>query len=256
MEAAISFIITCFFIIFMLLCLISSILPIGISFLPTRKISLLFLIASFLLFTLITNIFFSSTDGVSSKIASAIILFPLIVTLAYFIRRSLISHHQVPINNGPNKDLSNDTQPSRNEPNSLVLYEEEIYVAGTYYREDEVLDFLSLDKKYIRTLPEPDNPYDQNAIKVMGYGTEGNNEYSYHIGYLAREYAQALNRVGVQNQIYTKLSDLNFDYPKFDDDIEIVIQLYGPANRLDNYNYHLKQAFVELSNRKRRELNS
>ncbi|HGZ4712857.1 TPA: HIRAN domain-containing protein [Staphylococcus aureus] len=64
-----------------------------------------------------------------------------------------------------------------NELKEELLYEDKVYEISDY----EVIPGVFLQK-------EPDNPYDENAIKVMI-----SNEYSeFHVGYVPREYASRL----------------------------------------------------------------
>ncbi|HFH2447004.1 TPA: HIRAN domain-containing protein [Staphylococcus aureus] len=64
-----------------------------------------------------------------------------------------------------------------NELKEELLYEDKVYEIPDY----EVIPGVFLQK-------EPDNPYDENAIKVMI-----SNEYSeFHVGYVPREYASRL----------------------------------------------------------------
>lgn len=93
----------------------------------------------------------------------------------------------------------------------------EFDVAGTSHRKDiekckkllKINDNLYLDR-------EPNNKYDQYAIKVIYL----NNNAKYHIGYVPRYYSKELTKLLKEGIEYSaQIKSLNFDTPFRDEDI-------------------------------------
>lgn len=186
---------------------------------------------------------------------SIIFLILLATYIAYRIKfnnKKPIEEHPVTSENLPLTVLTTD--------NNLSVYEDELFIAGVFYHKESVLEFMSCRDKQIGIRPEPDNPHDSNAINVIGLGVSDNITREFHIGYIPREQALALHRLQASGKIYSKyhpLNDQDYDiYEEYDIDLGIAIQLLGPSEGLKDYQLHIRQAFNELTIKKKQQLNS
>ena len=130
-------------------------------------------------------------------------------------------------------------QRTQSKQNNIVIYEDDVEIAGGYYRQEKVTSFLSLKNKHIMLEPEPYNEHDDYAIKVIGTGKKWGKHYKYHIGYIPRFKARALYEINEFHKIhaaYHPLNDQNYHVgDSFDPDIKLMIKLYGPKNELKTY---------------------
>jgi hypothetical protein len=66
-------------------------------------------------------------------------------------------------------------------------------VAGTHHYKASMDDFLNPGIRWISLKPDPDNPYDECAISVMGFLRRGEETAYHHIGYVPRSLAATLS---------------------------------------------------------------
>ncbi len=78
-------------------------------------------------------------------------------------------------------------------PDGLQIYESYIEPAGAYWKNPDVLTFISGGQKLSLELErEPRNQYDPNAIKIMGVVRAWVFKRRYHIGYIPADMAKKL----------------------------------------------------------------
>jgi hypothetical protein len=106
-------------------------------------------------------------------------------------------------------------------PKSFVIYENDVEVAGVYYRLENALAFAYGENQALELIPEPDNPHGKNAIKVIG-AFERNGEWlRVHVGYIPHGYSAQINQGGFTPHVRARLrniwvSDTNHMVIRFD----------------------------------------
>lgn len=83
------------------------------------------------------------------------------------------------------------------DPKGCVRVAKNIAVAGVTFRLDSATRFVFGKQQYLRLVPEPDNKYDPNAIKVMGhYWSKETSEWKEeHVGYIPKKLAATLGEI-------------------------------------------------------------
>jgi len=125
---------------------------------------------------------------------------------------------------------------------------EQVSVSGEAFRRKDVLGFIDAVAKATeaqaefgaRLEPDPDNPANAQAIRVIGYAKAKlvPGESTFHIGFLASELTGELARLATQGFAYSaKLRAIEFanEQVEVEDPINIVIDVYrGPAASGEN----------------------
>lgn len=252
---------------FFIACTINVIYPISTVIMPTRKKAATLGLSSlggFVLLALVLSPFTPQQDDAPANGDPVPGLMIISLILAYFIYRQIKKHINKPKQPTTRTEryTSNfvPTPPKSAHKDDQVIYDDELHIAGAFYRQESVQNFLACKNKSIKLQPEPDNDYDPKAIKVIGYDKTTQNIQEHHIGYIPREQAQALSRMSSSERIYAANHPMNDDYDDaddlFDDDMYIAIRIIGPKSGFKEYQRHIKQAFIEMTSRRRQMLNS
>jgi hypothetical protein len=95
-------------------------------------------------------------------------------------------------------------------PSGWKTAESEIDVAGIQYRRAEAEAFVRGHDQAIRLEPEPKNPRDRNAIKVIGVYAKraGGAKQETHIGYIPSEMAATLHDAGLTARVRGQLQNV------------------------------------------------
>lgn len=114
-------------------------------------------------------------------------------------------------------------------PAGFRIYADRIGVAGIANHRADAQSFISAGEKWVELQRDPNNAYDQNAIKVIGckkgfFGTK-----RLMLGYVPRDIAKVMVDSGVVDQIRARLlktyqSDGGF--------VEVLFQILGPKDSL------------------------
>lgn len=104
-------------------------------------------------------------------------------------------------------------------PKGYMLYNDrEIFVRGVLHRKENIIKWAKGRKPSIFAKPEPDNPYDKNAIAIYGKSSTG----TFHIGYIAREISNKLAELGFTDKVKVRL--VNAEIRENNEDTKIFIQ--------------------------------
>jgi len=112
-------------------------------------------------------------------------------------------------------------------PDGYRIYADRVEVAGiANYRRDAQI-FISAGKKWVELQRDPDNAYDQNAIKVIGckkgfFGTK-----RLMLGYVPRDIAKVMVDGGVFELISARLLKTYLGNDGF---VEVMFQIVGPKD--------------------------
>ncbi len=115
------------------------------------------------------------------------------------------------------------------------IYLQNMPVMGLGHRRNEGVAFIDDTNQDLRLELEPDNPKDQNAIKVIGFGDSG----SYFLGYLPRNASFQIVKTNLFESVYARLVRA---YKGTDDYLEIQLQIVGLKEKkkeFDAYAIHL-----------------
>ena len=95
-------------------------------------------------------------------------------------------------------------------PKGWDTAESEIDVSGLRYRRAEAEAFIRGHDQAIRLEPEPKNPRDKNAIKVIGIYAKrsGGAKHEAHIGYVPSEMAATLHEAGLTDRARGQLQNV------------------------------------------------
>ena len=111
----------------------------------------------------------------------------------------------------------------------VVVYKKDMEPAGMYYRIGDAREFVKMNDIWLELEWESTNPYDQNAIKVMGCSRELSHGERKHIGYIPRKVAAILANYNLSNHM---ISCLHRSYYDFRTNTVIVnFDLAGPVTK-------------------------
>jgi len=118
-----------------------------------------------------------------------------------------------------------------------VIYTD-MCVAGSHHREDQCENFLeainnmkmSKDRLGAFLVPDPDNEYDSNALKVRGFVTKkgflSSGTRTYHIGFVPRRMAYTITKEYPKpGELFVKLLEFNYN-PDDEYPIAIIIDIF------------------------------
>lgn len=107
-------------------------------------------------------------------------------------------------------------------PSACQIYEPRIQVAGLLHRKDDAIRFVRTPvEHFLAFKTDPTNPYDANAIKVIGVA--GNARY--HLGFVLADIAKRLAKTSLANVVQARLERA---YVGTNDYVDIVFQIVGP----------------------------
>ncbi len=92
-------------------------------------------------------------------------------------------------------------------PKGYRIYFNNMEVAGTYFKKENIIKAFSNEQIEISFEPEPNNEYDKNAIKIIILNQ--NNE-KYHIGYIPKEISKTIQKHKMIGYIIPRLKYINF----------------------------------------------
>lgn len=124
--------------------------------------------------------------------------------------------------------------PSRYAPNIYT----DVCVVGSHHREDECENFLEAinsmkigkDRLGAFLVPDPDNEYDSNALKIRAFVTKkslfGGGTKTYHIGFVPKRMAYAITKNhNYPEKLFVKLLEFNYN-PDDEYPIAIIIDIF------------------------------
>lgn len=117
-------------------------------------------------------------------------------------------------------------------PDTHRIYEERLSIAGIHHYRNDAISFCRSREKAIYFDLDAANPYDRNAIRIMGrwkglWGTKVK-----ILGYVDADTASKIAALGLQNDILPRLLKT---YVGEDDYIEIMYQIVGPKDGYAEY---------------------
>ena len=74
----------------------------------------------------------------------------------------------------------------------MKVWDRNIEVAGVSFRIDAAVLFASGNDQFLSLEPEPNNPQDRNAIKVIGHCESSGKPKATHVGYVPKDIAKAI----------------------------------------------------------------
>jgi len=106
-------------------------------------------------------------------------------------------------------------------PAGYQIYIKNAEVVGIKYRKDDFLKFAHSDDQALELEPEPNNPKDQNAIRVIGTTKTGR----YFIGYVPKEDARQIANSGLAATVKARLVRIYIGKSGF---VDMRWQIVGP----------------------------
>ena len=117
-------------------------------------------------------------------------------------------------------------------PDGYQIYEERIEVVGIAHYKAAATAFVKGKAQYADLVPEPNNPQDGAAIKVIGCCKGLFGDKSRHIGYLPGETAARLHDRGFTNRVRGRLLHVYLSDKGF---VEVLVQVLGPVGEIEAY---------------------
>src|SRR5262249_61991388 len=77
-------------------------------------------------------------------------------------------------------------------PPGWRIWAADIEVAGTSHRIDAAVAFAQAEGQYLTLEPEPTNPHDPKAIRVLGWTQSRGIPESFFVGYVPKELAEVM----------------------------------------------------------------
>ena len=114
-------------------------------------------------------------------------------------------------------------------PKGYQIFHRGAAVSGLHYRREAALHFIrSGERHHLEMEPEPANPHDKNAIKVIGV-TAGER---YHLGYVPADIVQLLASLKMTDLVQIRLLRA---YAGSNDYVEVMFQFIGPKEHRNTY---------------------
>lgn len=117
-------------------------------------------------------------------------------------------------------------------PAGMQIYESELYVAGIHHRRSDAQQFIAGQQQRLEIEPEPGNPYDPNALRVMGCWRQSGRDERRQIGYVPSEVSAKIVERGFSARVaprlwHTYCGDTGY--------VDVVFQLLGPKKEKARY---------------------
>jgi hypothetical protein len=118
-------------------------------------------------------------------------------------------------------------------PTGYQIYIKNADIVGIKHRKMDFLRFALSDEQGLELEPEPNNPADQNAIKVIGTAKTGR----YFIGYVPREDAKQIVNSGLAADVRARLVRIFIGKNGY---VDIRWQIIGPKKDKQKFDSLLK----------------
>ena len=118
-------------------------------------------------------------------------------------------------------------------PEGFRIYQDRISVMGVAMRRTDVAAFCKGSDRQLALLQEPDNPYDRNAIRIVGSWKGWLFRKEKLLGYVPAEEAAKLARLGLGTNVLPRLLKT---YVGDDGFVEIEFQIIGPIDLYRTFN--------------------
>ncbi|RYF49854.1 MAG: hypothetical protein EOO38_06990, partial [Cytophagaceae bacterium] len=120
-------------------------------------------------------------------------------------------------------------------PKGYQIFHRGAAVSGLHYRREAALDFIrSGEKHHLEMEPEPTNPHDKDAIKVVGV-TAGQ---QYHLGYVPADIVRLLASLKMTDLVEIRLLRA---YAGSNDYVDVMFQFIGPKEHRNTYRAALQE---------------
>lgn len=116
-------------------------------------------------------------------------------------------------------------------PAGFQIYEERLEVAGVQHRLADGQRFIKGKDYEISLEADPTNPYDSNAVKVLGSSKGLWGRKSRHIGYLPADTAMRVTAFGISD-VCPRLLKTYLGKSGY---VEVLFQVLGPKGRKKEY---------------------
>lgn len=113
-------------------------------------------------------------------------------------------------------------------PKGFQIYADGDRPAGMQHYKSNAAAFVQSRDQRVELEPDPANPHDKNAIKVIGVCADG----VFHIGYLPADLAAQLSRAGLVSDVRGRLDRV---YQGTDGYLEIKYQVIGPRAQMAKF---------------------
>lgn len=123
-------------------------------------------------------------------------------------------------------------------PKGLVVYKKNMEPAGLFYRIGEAREFVKMKETWLELEWEPNNPYDGNAIKVVGCSRELPHRERKHIGYIPREVAAIIANYNLSNRMISCLHRSYYDFRT--NTLVVNFDLAGPVTKWKEFKESLQ----------------
>ena len=113
-------------------------------------------------------------------------------------------------------------------PKGLQIYDSRLSVAGIKHRAVDVASFMRSAAPSLYFEPEPSNPHDENAIKVMAASAGAR----HFLGYIPAATAKQIALSGVRDLIKARLE---YGYEWEGGKTDVIFQILGPKSNIARY---------------------